>query len=171
MIRKNESGFTLVEVLVAVVVLSLLMVSVTLLMGNWVERFKTKNFESQLLIEAQTINTSLRESLKSATYYKDHGDVVEIQLTKGSRDVWYYYIVNDGVAYLLSFNDKQEDATAIAHDKGDFLANYTRGIDVVPSEYSTADDNAAHTVNYSILTSYDDVIHETESFVLLRNGH
>lgn len=169
--KKNESGFTLIEIVVAMTVLSLLMISVVLLMGSWIGKFNTKNLESKILIETQTVNTSLRDSLKSATYYHDYGDVVEIQLTKGTRDVWYYYIVDDEKAYLVSFNDKQDDVATIPHDNGDFLANYISSIDIAPNEFNTVDENNSYLVDYHIAAIHGKVSHQTDSSVLIRNGH
>ena len=169
--KKNESGFTLVELVVAMVVLSLLMGTFTLLMGSWIGKFNTKNLESKVLIEAQTISTNLRDSLKSATCYHDYGDVVEIQLTKGTTDVWYYYIVDNGKAYLVSFNEKQSDVSTILYDNSDFLANYIESIDLEPNEYDANGDNSDFLVDYHIALEYHGIRNRTDSSVLLRNGH
>ena len=169
--KKNESGFTLIELVVAMVVLSLLMGTFTLLMGSWIGKFNAKNLESKILIEAQALNASLKDSLRSMTCYHDYGNVVEIQLTKGTTDAWYYYIVDNGKAYLVSFNEKQSDVSTILYDNSDFLANYIESIDLEPNEYDTTGDNSNFFVDYHIVVEYHGIRHQTDGLVLLRNGH
>ncbi len=174
--RKSEKGFTLIEIIVAITLLSVIGVSLIILFTQMFGSFRDKNLESEVLVETQTLNNSLKDSLKSCTSYELQDNVLEIQLTKGTSEYWYYYIVDteEDKAYLLGFSSKQDDPLSIVYDETDFIARYIESISIYPTEF---DSTEAHTnpsdylISSKIFASVGDITHTIEDIIMIRNGH
>lgn len=174
--QKREDGFTLVEIIVAIVLLAVISVNLIILFVNMFGAFGNRNLESEIEIETQTLNSSLTDSLKSCNSYRMEGNVLEINLVKGTTDYWYYYIVDsaESKAYLLCFTEQQPQLDMIAYDETDFIARYIRSISLYPSEFDVTDkheDESDFLVETKILTQENDITYTIEDIILIRNGH
>ena len=115
------------------VIVAILGISLTLIFVNISNSYNKQTAEAETMIEIQTLTNNLEDSIKSCTAYSQIDNIIEIELTKGNQNYWYYYkLSDDNCMYLKSFDEKQ-DVNLISFDNKDFLARYIKDITLSPS--------------------------------------
>ena len=172
--NKTTSGYTLVETIVVVVMVAFLSTGLVLLFTNMSKAFNKRILESQLLIEMQTVETSITESLKSAMYYEVHDNVLEVFLTRKNTDFWYYYILDkpNRIMYLKAYDTKQDDLDAVRSSvtNRDFMARYITEMSVSPSKINAEDNKGINDIEYLFQAKEQDLNYEVSGSLKMRNG-
>ena len=141
----DNKGFTLVELIVAVVVSSLAAISIVLIMRMSFTNYRSNQLESQIQIESQVVTEQIKDVIQSCEYYdtytKDGYEIIEIcsynSKTKGFK--YYNYLVNDNKCYLKVTDNSLKD-TSIFLDNFEFLANYIDSLSLTPNKFDYTDE-------------------------------
>lgn len=154
---KNNKGFTLIDIILAVVVSSLLSISIVLLMSNIVGLFRDRELESKILLEGHSLSQSLEKSLKSCDEFKYSTDKLCVKV----GDKFYYYIFDNSVVYLVI---ESEEKSSIDYDKSDFLAECIDSFSITPALGNNG------VVKYDFKVKSGIIEKDYCSFIRLRNG-
>lgn len=168
----KNNGFTLVELIVAVLCSTFVCASVTLILKLAFSNYRDIRLESELQIEAQTLENKLVTILKGADSYAYDGNILSIKSNKivDNKIVtkFYYIIIDDKKAYLVTSNVKLDNPT---YTDSDYLANFVQSITITPSQYSsTSSDSSNRYVELSISEYESGVAYNKNSSFRLRQG-
>lgn len=168
---RNNDGFTLVEVIVAVLCSSLVIASVVLIMDLAFKNYKTIRLEAELQIEAQVLESKLSSILRGAKSYNYEGNILEVKGNRIDSDVieqrYYYFIFDNGKSYLVTSSDKLDSPS---YSDSNYLSNFIENVDIVPQSIDTNSEVFNHEVEITINEEESGVHYSKCSDIRLRQG-
>lgn len=168
--RRNR-GFTLVEVIVAMTVGTLVVAAVVMILHLAFSNYKTIRLESELQIEAQTLGSRLETILKCAESYKYEGNILTVKSNKivdnEIKPRYYYFIFENGKSYLVS-SDSALDSVSCSN--ASYLSNFIESVTVSPSEIDTTGNSIDREITVDINEEQSGVVYTKCLKIRLRQG-
>lgn len=159
--KLNNKGLTLVELMIAMAIATMVIGSITYFMATSTKSYRKANDEITLQLEGQRILNQLNELIIEA--YNVKMDEAAKTLTIYHRDMTYYIKLEDK---QLLLNKKQIGIGAVSGEKWILFGEYVNDFEVT--------DTGDHNNNSSILISFDLTKKESSykvsnSLIALRN--
>ena len=148
--RSTNKGFTLVELVVAVVISSIVMLGVVGLVTFSVRQYYRVTADSKIQLEAQVLGDFLYPALKTSKNFNQYGNVFEIEKVISIKDYetdsdlnWLYFIFDDikDRVYLVK-SATQISIEDLTYTDDNYLCSYV-------DEFIIEDDITSYKVTFS----------------------
>ena len=172
---KND-GFTLVEVVVAVVVSVFASASILLILNLGFTQYKLSRSESQIEIEAQEMTEKLKpifmccESVEQPNIEGSTGKYIRVKSTNPDGDMVYYNIIlEDSKVYLVTSYSKIEFED-LTWNGSNYMAQYVESIGLEPNNYDFSKETSFDTIECQINLATGGVDYTTSFLVRIRGN-
>lgn len=142
----NNKGFTLVEIIVAMIIGVLASTTIVLILRMSFTNYKSLNLESQVQIENQVLTEQLKSRLQSCDsfvkYSKDDFTIIEIHSYDEMYDDYMYfnYLLAENQCFLsVTTETLNNESVSINKDNFDYLANYVTDVVLTPNIFNATD--------------------------------
>lgn len=167
----NNKGFTLVELLVAMLVGTFVMFGIITVVQLGFNSYKYSDVQSKLQIESQVMSQNLKDNVKSCVSYgwieKSGYNILEIKTY--NRDIGNYvyinyYIKDNKCFYRVTSKSYSSDETVLNINDFELLSSLCSDISLTPLTFDSYD---AETNNISVDLSFksDEEVYNT-SFIV-----
>lgn len=167
----NNKGFTLVEIVVAVILSTFASAAMVLILRMCFTNYKSINLESQTQIENQVVTEQMKRVLSGCdsyeSFYKNGYNIIEIHSYDEVCDdyVFYNYIVLDNKCYVKVTETSLKDERIADVSSFDYLANHVESISLFPSSFHSETASVFDTNVEIKMGAYGEVSYES-SFVV-----
>lgn len=163
---KNDDGFTLVEIIVAVVCSTFVVGGIALILNLAFSNYKTIRLEAELQIEAQVLENKLVSVLKGAESYEYDGTVLRVKSNKIVNNsivpIDYYFTVENGKAYISVDEPIFTDSN--------YLADFVDTFEIYPQSSDTTSDGYESDITVDIGLHMSGVAYAKSVQFSLRQG-
>lgn len=171
---KNNKGFTLIELIVAVVVSVFASASIYLILNLCFTQYKLVRCESQIMIEAQEITEKLKPVLMCCEYIKQQNTegatnkYTRIKSKDSEGNTKYYYLIlSKQKLYLVTSND-HVNFSDLTWDSSNYMAQYVQSIQFEPNVYEFRIDGKKDTIECKVYLEEGGVSYDSSFKVRVR---
>lgn len=172
---KKDDGFTLVELIVAMLVATIVAAGMVIIFRLAIKQGRDTRIEAQLQVELNSVSDRLENDLKDAVSFEYKDDVLTIKASKwnsASQSIepyYYYYIFRDNKLFVKSSSNALEDDT-IVYEK-DCLANFISAFDLSKSSVNSEDeDYTPQQISFTITAEESGITHSVTRLIKMREG-
>lgn len=171
---KNDKGFTLVEIIIAITVGSLASLLVVMVLNLAFTQYRLSRTESQLEIEAQEMTEKLKPLLMCCdkieqTNNPDGDNYIMVHSTDpNTGEMFYYYILIDNKKCYMFKCDTEVDISTLVISDSNYLAQYVDAIGFSPNNFDFEDDTSERDINCTVNLSSGDTTYNTGFIVRIR---
>lgn len=159
--KKDQRGFTLVELIVAILIMSMVMLAAAGFVVSAANSYRVSNIEIELQMEAQIAVNQFSDILIEAKDYtvvrKADGTMDKLTVTTGEGKT-YTFQMNEEKRWLVFSEGSGEEA---------LLAKYCESVKITPDAKPAAGEKQIVTVEIDFL--YSGKSYKTTSCISLRN--
>lgn len=167
-LKKDRRGFTLVELIVTILIMSIVMAAAAGFVITAANSYRVANIEIRLQTEAQTAMNQFNDILIEANSYSvvKNADGTAAELTVATAERMYYFKADAGKNTLMFKSEGLDGSDAGAEYA--LLAQYCESFEVAPESLS-ADAGEGRIVTVTIRFKYSGRSYATTSCISLRN--
>lgn len=172
---KKDDGFTLVELIVAMLVATIVASGMVIIFRLAIKQGRDTRVEAQLQVELNSVSDRLENDLKDAISLNYKDDVLTIKASKWNstsqsiEPCYYYYIFRDNKLFVKSSSTALKDDTTI-YEK-DCLANYISDFSVSSNLIdSTSEDYIPQQISFTITAEEYGIKHSVTRLIKMREG-
>lgn len=129
-IKHNNKGFTLIEMIVAIIISTSVTASLIILTNLFFQNFVNAQTESQSQIECQFIESSLKDDISSSDTIKyfNFNDIKAIKLKSSTDNKFKYYVLKEKRVFLIETDIDTDDISDLIYDEKNIIAEQINDI-------------------------------------------
>ena len=172
---KKNNGFTLVELIVAMLVATIVAAGMVLIFRLAIKQGRDTRIEAQLQVELNSVSDRLENDLKDAIVLDYKDNVLTLKSSKWNstsqsiEPYYYYYIFRDNKLFVKSSSTALKD-DAIVYEK-DCLANYIDNFSISNNSINSEDkDYSPQQISFTISAEECGITYSVTRLVKMREG-